>query len=115
MAQEGQKHAALGVLPFGVFVSGTDEQGFAIQDTIGGIYISVAVDLDLAMRDHVEVTAQIATSAGLLILTTSADAVKCKGHGKVVSAKPIAIGTVSEATEGRLLANQRGDHAAGQR
>lgn len=90
-------------VPSGVFESGTDEQGFAIQDKTGGIYVSVAVDLDLAIRDQVEVTGQLADSAGLLILASSADAVKRKGHGKAVAAAPLDTGAVSEATEGRLV------------
>jgi len=87
----------------GAFESGTFDKGFAIQDKTGGMYVSVAGDLGLRMRDQVEVTGQLADSFGLLILTAGPGGVKHKGHGHPVGAETIATSALGEATEGRLL------------
>src|SRR3954470_17747706 len=71
----------------GAFESGTFDKGFAIQDKTGGMYVSVAGDLGLRMRDQVEVTGQLADSFGLLILTAGPGGVKHKGHGHPVGAE----------------------------
>jgi hypothetical protein len=89
--------------PSGAFQSGTFDEGFAVQDKTGGIYVSVSDDLGLQIRDQVEVTGQLTDSFGLLILTVTANDVKSKGHGRPVAAESIATGTLDEATEGRLL------------
>lgn len=91
-------------VPSSAFESGTFDQGFAIQDTTGGIYVSVPVDLNLAIGAQVAVTGQLTDSSGLLILTASADDVKRKGRRHPVAPVPIATAGVSEATEGRLVA-----------
>ena len=91
-------------VPSGVFASGTFDQGFAIQDQTGGIYVSVAVDLGLQLRDQVEVTGQLADSAGLLILQANAADVKRKGNGHPIATTTVATGALSEATEGQLVA-----------
>jgi hypothetical protein len=90
-------------VPSGAFESGTFDKGFAIQDKTGGMYVSVADDLGLQIRDQVEVTGQLSDSFGLLILTAGADAVKPKGHGHPVGAETVATSALGEATEGRLL------------
>jgi hypothetical protein len=90
-------------VPSGAFESGTFDKGFAIQDKTDGIYVSVAVDLGLQIRDQVEVTGQLADSFGLLILTANTGDVKPKGHGRPVGAKTVATSALSEATEGRLI------------
>src|SRR5262245_52555086 len=55
-------------VPSGVFSSSTFDQGFAIQDHSGGIYVSIATNLGLAPRRQVRVTGHLADSFGLLIL-----------------------------------------------
>jgi hypothetical protein len=90
--------------PSGAFESGSFDKGFAIQDKTGGIYVSVADDLGLQLRDQVEVTGQLADSFGLLILTATSGDVKPKGHGRPVDAEAVATSALGEATEGRLIA-----------
>jgi len=90
-------------VPSGAFESGTFDKGFAIQDKTGGMYVSVAGDLGLRMRDQVEVTGQLADSFGLLILTVGVGGVKHKGYGHSVGAETVATSALGEATEGRLL------------
>lgn len=91
-------------VPSGLFVSSTFDQGFAIQDKSGGIYVSVASDPGLRVREQVEVTGQLADSYGLLILVPSSlGQIKHKGHGPPVSAEPLATGSVNEDSEGLLV------------
>lgn len=85
----------------GVFESSTFDKGFAIQDKSGGIYVSIAIDPGLQLRDQVEVTGQLAESFGLLVLLPSG--IKPKGHGRPVTPEPVATGSVNESTEGRLV------------
>jgi len=90
--------------PSGVFSSSTFDQGFAIQDHSGGIYVSIAANLDLAPRRQVRVTGHLADSFGLLILVVdSPNAVKVLGAGPAVKPQRFATGDISEATEGRLV------------
>ena len=46
----------------GAFVSSTFDQGFALQDKSGGIYVSLATNLGLQLRDQAEVTGQLQDS-----------------------------------------------------
>src|SRR5215813_10379077 len=63
----------------GAFSSSTFDQGFAMQDRTGGIYVSVADNLGFAPRQQVRVTGQLAESFGLLILTNVTD-IKVRGR-----------------------------------
>jgi len=89
-------------VPSGAFSSSTGDQGFAIQDHTGGIYVRVADNLGLELRRQVRVTGQLAYSFGLLILTNVTD-VKAHGSGPKVQPLPVATGAVGEATEGKLV------------
>lgn len=91
-------------VPSGVFSSSTFDQGFAIQDRSGGIYVSIATNLGLAPRQQVRVTGQLADSFGLLILVVNSPAaVSPLGTGPKVAPQPLATGAISEATEGLLV------------
>lgn len=91
-------------VPSGVFSSSTFDQGFAIQDPTGGIYVSSATNLGLAPRQQVRVTGHLAESFGLLILVVDRPAdVKTRGAGPKVAPQPVATGKISEATEGLLV------------
>lgn len=86
----------------GAFSSSTFDQGFAIQDRTGGIYVSVADNLGFAPRQQVRVRGQLAESFGLLILT-DVTAIKAHGSGPKVRPLPVTTGAVGEATEGKLV------------
>ncbi|MEZ4868829.1 MAG: hypothetical protein R3C14_46320 [Caldilineaceae bacterium] len=89
----------------GAYSSSAGDEGFAIQDHSGGIYVSIATDLGLELRSKVRVTGQLADSNGMLILVvTSSDDVKPLGNGPTVQPQPVATGAVGEATEGLLAA-----------
>ena len=88
----------------GSFSSSTFDQGFAIQDRTGGIYVSTADNLGFAPRQQVRVTGTLADTVlpGLLVLVnvTSATA---HGSGPKVQPLPVATGDVGETTEGTIV------------
>ncbi|HEY0733512.1 MAG TPA: hypothetical protein VGD69_01290 [Herpetosiphonaceae bacterium] len=91
-------------VPSGVFSSSTFDQGFAIQDRSGGIYVSIATNLGLALRRQVRVTGQLAESFGQLILVVASPAdVKILDIGPKVAPQSLSTGAISEATEGLLV------------
>jgi len=91
-------------VPSGAFSSSTFDQGFAIQDRTGGIYVSTPDNLGFALRQQVRVTGTLADTVlpGLLVLV-DVTAVKAHGSGPKVQSTPVATGAVGEATEGRLV------------
>lgn len=88
----------------GAFSSSTFDQGFAIQDHTGGIYVSTPDNLGLAPRQQVRVTGTLADTVlpGLLVLVDVTD-IKAHGRGPKVQALPVTTGAVGEATEGKLV------------
>jgi uncharacterized protein YdeI (BOF family) len=91
-------------VPSGAFSSSTFDQGFAIQDRTGGIYISVPDNLALTFRQQVRVTGTLADTVlpGLLVLVDVTE-VKVHGSGPKVQPLPLATGAVGEATEGKIV------------
>ncbi|HEY4426559.1 MAG TPA: hypothetical protein VGN10_20275 [Pyrinomonadaceae bacterium] len=91
-------------VPSGAFSSSTFDQGFAIQDRTGGIYVSVPDNLGFTLRQQVRVTGKLADTVlpGLLVLVDVTD-VKAHGSGPKVKPLPVATGAVGETTEGRLV------------
>jgi len=91
-------------VPSGAFSSSTFEQGFAIQDRTGGIYVSTSDNLGFGLRQQVRVTGTLAESVlpGLLVLV-DVTAVKAHGSGPKVQPLPVATGDVNEATEGSIV------------
>ena len=91
-------------VPSGAFSSSTFDQGFAIQDHTGGIYVSTADNLGFAPRQQVRVTGRLADTVlpGLLVLIDVTD-IKAHGSGPKVQPLPVATGAVGEATEGKLV------------
>ena len=88
----------------GAFSSSTFDQGFAIQDRTGGIYVSTPDNLGFAPRQQVRVTGRLADTVlpGLLVLVDVTD-VKAHGRGPKVRPLPVATGDVGEDTEGKLV------------
>jgi uncharacterized protein YdeI (BOF family) len=91
-------------VPSGAFSSSTFDQGFAIQDRTGGIYVSTSDNLGFALRQQVRVTGTLADTLlpGLLVLVDVTD-VKAHGSGPKVQPLPVATGAVGEATEGKIV------------
>src|SRR6185369_15085784 len=83
-------------VPSGAFSSSTFDQGFAIQDRTGGIYVSTSDNLGFAPRQQVRVTGTLADTVlpGLLVLVDVTD-VKAHGSGPKVHALPVETGDVN--------------------
>ncbi|HEX3552186.1 MAG TPA: hypothetical protein VIA62_03035 [Thermoanaerobaculia bacterium] len=92
-------------VPSGLFSSGgTLDQGFAIQDHTGGIYVSVATNLGITLRQRVRVTGQLADSNGLLLLVpASTGDVEVRGPGRRVKPLWLRTGGVGPANQGLLV------------
>ena len=91
-------------VPSGAFASSTYDQGFAIQDKTGGIYISTQTNHRLKLGDTAEVTGVLGQTFGLTIVTPSSGrSVLIKRDNDNVTPQRIATGSVNEASEGRLV------------
>jgi hypothetical protein len=91
-------------VPSGTFSSSSFDEGFAIQDETGGIYVSVADNLGIALRKEVRVTGQLVDSFGLLTLVPAADSdVKVRGRGEPVEPRWVHTGRVGAANQGELV------------
>ncbi len=91
-------------VPSGAFSSSTFDQGFAIQDRTGGIYVSVPDNNGFALRQQVRVTGTLADTVlpGLLVLVNVTE-IKAHGTGPKVQPLPVATGDVGEGTEGQIV------------
>lgn len=91
-------------VPSGAFSSSTFDQGFAIQDPTGGIYVSTSDNLGFALRTQVRVTGTLDDTLvpGLLVLVDVTET-KPHGSGPKIQPLPVATGDVGEATEGSIV------------
>lgn len=91
-------------VPSGAFSSSTFDQGFAIQDSTGGIYVSTSDNLGFPLRTQVRVTGTLSDAVlpGLLVLVHVTET-KRHGSGPKVQPLPVATGDVGEGTEGSLV------------
>jgi hypothetical protein len=91
-------------VPSGAFSSSTFDQGFAIQDRTGGIYVSTPDNLGFALRQQVRVTGTLADTVlpGLLVLVDVTET-RALPSGPKIQPVPVSTGDVGEATEGTLV------------
>jgi hypothetical protein len=91
-------------VPSGLFASSFGDEGFAIQDATGGIYVSIADNLHLGLQQQVQVTGQLVESSGLLTLVPAADGnVTTLGRGFRFRPQWERTGNVGPANQGRLV------------
>lgn len=91
-------------VPSGTFASSFLDEGFAIQDPTAGIYVSMADNLGLRLRQEARVTGTLMNSNGLLILVPASDSdVTVRGRGAKVEPRFVRTGSVGEATEGLIV------------
>lgn len=91
-------------VPAGSFKASIDDEGFAVQDGSGGIYVSVAAKQSLRVRQRVRVTGKLVEKRGLLmLLPESLKAIKALGAGAEVKPLTVASVQINETTEGRLV------------
>jgi DNA/RNA endonuclease YhcR with UshA esterase domain len=92
-------------VPSGDFSSSTFDQGFAIQDETGGIYVSTSDNPNLNFHRRVRVTGVVGDDGyGVRVLRPAslAGVQKLPGASRV-EPQPVETGDVSEATEGLLV------------
>jgi hypothetical protein len=92
-------------VPSGLLSSGGSlDQGFAIQDPTGGIYVSVATDLGIGLSERVQVTGQLAEANGFLLLVpASTSDVEALGPGRRVHPLWLRTGRVGDPNQGLLV------------
>jgi len=91
-------------VPSGVFASSFFDEGFAVQDLTGGIYVSMADNLGLRLRQEARVTGTLTDIGGLLVIIPLSDGdVSTHGRGIIVLPLPVRTGAIGEATEGRIV------------
>ena len=91
-------------VPSGAFNSSTFDQGFGLQDSTGGIYVSTDNNLGFGLRQQVRVTGTLADTLlpGLLVLVDVTET-KAHGTGPKIQPLPVATGGVGEGTEGSIV------------
>jgi uncharacterized protein YdeI (BOF family) len=87
----------------GTFNSATGDQGFAIQDDSGGVYVSLMDVLDLPLDQHVRVTGTLAQVAKQTTLMITKDAVTKLAGPMTIAPVDVKTGDVKEAVEGKLV------------
>ena len=91
-------------VPAGTFKSSLSDEGFALEDQSGGIYVSMSVNLRLRVAERVRVTGRLAQSNNMLVLVpANAQAVVVRGRAAQVKLLKVSTGEVGEQTAGRLL------------
>lgn len=91
-------------VPPGAFKSSLLDEGFAIQDSSGGIYVRLSRRTGWRRGRRVQVTGKLADSNGLLTIAPSdASSVRARGMGQEVQPELTETGKVGETTEGLLV------------
>jgi uncharacterized protein YdeI (BOF family) len=91
-------------VPSGAFKSSISDEGFAIQDASGGIYVHMTENLGLRVRERVRVTGKLDESNGALtVAPAGANSVEALGRSSVVQPRRISTGKINETTEGLLV------------
>ena len=91
-------------VPPGAFKSSLSDEGFAIQDSSGGVYVRASTRTDLPLRRRVRVTGKLVDSNGLLTIVPDGTAsISALGRRQVVRPRLIKTGKLGETTEGLLL------------
>ena len=80
----------------------TFDDGFALQDASGGIYVARALDQPLELGSRVRITGTLAAPDKRV--TIEPTAVQITGQGGAPPPLEVATGDVGPATEGRLIA-----------
>lgn len=91
-------------VPSGVFASSFFDEGFAIQDPTAGIYVSMADNLGLRLRQEARVTGTLTDSGGLLVIVPASDSdVSVRGRSALVLPRFSRTGAIGEGTEGSIV------------
>jgi DNA/RNA endonuclease YhcR with UshA esterase domain len=90
-------------VPPGAFASAMGDEGFALQDGSGGIYVKLAQKLDLGLGVRVRVTGTSDEQNKLRILKAEPEDVQRLEGTQQVSAKDVRTGDINESVEGQLV------------
>ncbi|MBI3784036.1 MAG: DNA-binding protein [Deltaproteobacteria bacterium] len=91
-------------VPAGLFQSSTADEGFALQDPSGGIYVSLPVNTGAEVGQTIGVTGQLSGNHGQLTIVPAATANVVKlSSATAIEPQAVATGKVNETTLGRLL------------
>jgi DNA/RNA endonuclease YhcR with UshA esterase domain len=90
-------------VPPGAFVSALEDQGFAVQDDTGGVYVKVAEKQSFGLDTHVRVTGTLDEQNQLRILKAVPADIAIVPGTKPVAAKDVPTGAVNESVEGLLI------------
>ena len=87
-------------VPSGLFASASlQDEGFAIQDVTGGIYVRLDDDLGIHLNQQVRVTGTLDESSNIRFVRAEASGIERLPSSPL----PIATGEVGDATEGRII------------
>jgi DNA/RNA endonuclease YhcR with UshA esterase domain len=87
----------------GTFVSAMGDEGFAVQDASGGLYVKVAQKLDFGLGSKVRITGKLGEQNMLRILTSEPASVQKLSGTQQVSPRDVTTGGVNESVEGSLV------------
>lgn len=87
----------------GGFASAMGNEGFALQDSTGGIYVKLAQKLDFGLGTHVRVKGTLNEESKLRILESEPASVEKLEGTQQVSPRDVTTGGVNESTEGLVV------------
>ena len=87
----------------GAFASAMGDQGFALQDDTGGLYVKLDEALDFDVGQRVRVTGTIGEQAQLRIVTAVPADVATLDGGEAPTPREVTTGEVAEPVEGLLV------------
>ncbi|RKG77148.1 DNA-binding protein [Corallococcus exercitus] len=90
-------------VPPGAFVSAMGDEGFALQDDTGGIYVKMAEKQSFGLGARVRVTGTLDEQNQLRILKTVPADVDLKSGTEQVAPRDVTTGGVNESVEGQLI------------
>lgn len=90
-------------VPSGLFNSSLGDQGFAIEDETGGIYVSVPMKAPGAVGDKVRVKGKLGLAAKQTVLTADVSAVTLLEGKGTVAAATAKTGDIGDGIEGKLV------------
>jgi hypothetical protein len=90
-------------VPPGLFASFTGDQGFAIEDKTGGIYVALSGSVSAPLGQGVRVAGRLSETEKMVTLSTRPDLVAPSSRQRLVEAAPVRTGAIGLATEGRLV------------
>src|ERR1700759_3768151 len=87
----------------GAFASALEDEGFAVQDDTGGVYVKVKEKQAFGLGAHVRVTGTRDEQNQLRILKAASTDIATLPGTKQVTAKDVGTGAVNETVEGQLI------------